>query len=106
MGLPDVPATRFVQVLVPAGQRLVSSSRVRVLPTQRGPQWWVGDGGVRFASTERCVVDAPRALGSLGEVRALVIGAVGCGATTALALRQELEAGGRAGSGLCRHPCG
>lgn len=102
LGLRDVPSTDFVQVLVPAARRLVSSQHVRVLPTVRAPETWRGPAGLRYASLERAVTDAARGACSLRDVRALVLSAVTSRLTTSEALREELDAGTRGGSAWSR----
>lgn len=102
LGVVDVPADEAVDVLVPAGRRRVSSSYVRVHPTVRPPRFWTSATGVRVADPHRAVVDAARRLGSLQDVRALVLSALQlrwCGLDE---LRAELEAGPRNGTAHCR----
>lgn len=102
LGLPYVPDGGAVPVLVPAGRRRVSTSRVAVMPTTRPPRYRAWQAGVRLAAPERCVVDAARALSDLRAVRALVLGALGTRRVRLEELVHELDSGARAGSALCR----
>ena len=102
LDLPDLPAGATADVLVPAGRRRVSSAFVRVQPTTRPPRCWRHSCGVWVADPHRAVVDAARRMTQLQDVRALVLAALRlrwCGVD---GLREELEAGARSGSALCR----
>jgi len=100
--VPYVVDAGAVPVLVPAGRRRVSTARVRVLPTTRRPNWWTWHDEVRVAAPARAVVDAVRAAGDLRTTRAVVLSAIGRGVVDLPGLREELEAGARAGSAACR----
>ena len=97
-----VPAGSAVPVLVSPKRGLVSTPFVQVLRTTRTPPARLREPGLRVAAVERCLVDAARASRDLREVRALVLHAVATGRATESALRSELDAGARGGSGLCR----
>lgn len=102
LGIRDAPQDRSIDVLVPAGRRRVSTTHVRVHPTERPPRFWSHASGVRVADPHRAVVDAARGLRSLQDVRALVLSTLHlrwCGLDE---LRVELDAAPRNGTALCR----
>jgi hypothetical protein len=66
------------------------------------PAEFYDDEGLRLAGTTRAIVDAARQCASLQDVRGLVMAALNGKHTTAAALRCELDAGPRRGSGWCR----
>lgn len=100
-GMRDVPDDDRVFLAVGPEVRLDLGPHVVLLRTGRSPESYV-TGGVRTASPVRAVVDAARHAGSLQDVRALVLAAVAGGWCDEPALREELDAGPRRGSGRCR----
>jgi hypothetical protein len=67
---------RFVDVLVPHGSQRVSRELMRIHRTRRMPSQLAADGAIRYVLPARAVVDTVRGLTDLGNVRAIVAGAV------------------------------
>jgi hypothetical protein len=74
-GMTGVQA-RHVDVLVPDGCRRVNRQFVRVHRTRRMPAQIAYDGAIGYVLAARAVVDTVRGMTDLGEVRAIVAGAV------------------------------
>lgn len=100
-GMRDVPDDERPCLLVDAELRLDLGPQAVLLRTKRMPESYLMEG-VRVAEPVRAVVDAARQCDSLRGVRALVLAAVGDGWCDEPALRAELDAGARRGSGRCR----
>ena len=96
------PRTALVDVLVPAGAQKRDAGFVRIHRTTRLPEPFGAEGGVRFAFPPRAVADAARGLTDIGDVRAVVAGAVQRGKCPVGPLRYELDNGSRRGSALLR----
>ena len=71
-----VPATQLVDVLVPHVRRRSSRGFVVLHRTIRVPPMYWADGPIRYAPPARAVADAAAGLSRLGDVRAVVAGAV------------------------------
>jgi hypothetical protein len=95
-GVRALPADRWVRVLVPHARQVPSVGYVRVHRTRRL------EPGAPVCSLPRAVADAGRWCGDVRALRALVDEVTGDGRTTVDALRQELDSGPAAGSGLLR----
>jgi hypothetical protein len=96
------PRTSLVDVLVPAGIRKRDAGFARILRTTRLPEPVGVAGEVRFAFPPRAVADAARGMTDIGDVRAVVAGAVQRGKCPIGRLRYELDNGPRSGSALLR----
>jgi hypothetical protein len=96
------PRTDLIDVLVPATAQRREAGFVRIRRTKRLPETVGVAGEVRYAFPPRAVADAARGLADLGEVRAVVAGAVQRGKCPIGALRYELDTGPRRGSALLR----
>jgi hypothetical protein len=96
------PHTSVVDVLVPAGTQKRDAGFVHILRTTRLPESVGVAGEVRYAFPPRAVADAARGLADLGDVRAVVAGAVQRGKCPIGALSYELDTGPRRGSALLR----
>ena len=96
------PRTALVDVLVPAGTQKRDAGFVRIHRTTRLPEPFGVAGEVRFAFPPRAVADAARGLTDIGDVRAVVAGAVQRGKCPVGPLRYELDNGSRRGSALLR----
>jgi hypothetical protein len=96
------PQTDRVDVLVPADVQKRDAGFARILRTARLPEPVGVAGGVRFAYPPRAVADAVRGLADIGDVRAVVAGAVQRGKCPIGRLTYELDAGPRRGSALLR----
>ena len=96
------PRTALVDVLVPAGTQKRDAGFVRIHRTTRLPEPFGVAGEVRFAFPPRAVADAARGLTDIGDVRAVVAGAVQREKCPVGPLRYELDNGSRRGSALLR----
>jgi hypothetical protein len=96
------PRTSVVDVLVPAGTQKRDAGFVRICRTTRLPETVGVAGEVRYAFPPRAVADAARGLADLGDVRAVVAGAVQRGKCPIGALSYELDTGPRRGPALLR----
>jgi len=94
------PAAR--DVLVPEEVQLAGAGFVRLHRTARLPRGFLVEGEIRYAFPPRAVADAARWLTDIGEVRAVVAGAVQRGLCPVERLVKELEEGPRQGSALLR----
>lgn len=101
-GMRYVQEQLAIPVLVHEDRRLVSTPWVQVLRSERRPRWKNYGGGFMVAAPARAVVDAARQAPDLRTVRALVLSAIGDKHVTEAELREELDAGPRHVSGLCR----
>jgi hypothetical protein len=97
-----VPATEFIDVLIPASAKRQDVSFVRVHRTTRMPEQAHLLNGIRWAVAARAVADTARAEFDLREVRELVAGAVQGGKCTIEQLAQELRTGPTRESGRLR----
>jgi hypothetical protein len=103
LGLRWLPQVETVRVLVPDSVRLPDSKLVRLTRTTGHEKLLTWNrAGVRFAATDRAIVDASRDLSDLRTIRGIVLGAVDDGHATAADLRDILDAGQRNGSALTR----
>ena len=91
---------RCVDVVVPEDVHRVDAGFVRLHRTARLPRGFCVAGEVRYAFPPRAVADAARWLADLGEVRAVVAGAVQRGLCPIERLVEELEQGPEAGIGF------
>ena len=96
------PRTDLVDVLVPAGVQKRDAGFARIHRTARLPERVAVAGGVQFALPPRAVADAVRGLADIGEVRAVVAGAVQRRKCPVGLLAAELDSGPRQGSALLR----
>ena len=96
------PNPAVVDVLVPAGTQKRDAEFVRIHRTTRLPEPTGIAGEVRFAFPPRAVADAVRGMTDIGDVRAVVAGAVQRGKCPIGRLRYELDSGSRQGSALLR----
>jgi hypothetical protein len=99
-GVRALPTDRWVRVLVPHARQVLSVGYVRVHRTRRMPP--PAGPPPRAVDLPRAVVDAGRWCGDVRALRALIDEVTGDGRTTVDALRQELDSGPAAGSGLLR----
>ena len=99
---PAGPCTGLVDVLVLAGTQKRDAGFVRIVRTARLPEPTGVAGAVRFAFPPRAVADAARGMTDIGDVRAVVAGAVQRGKCPIGRLRYELDNGPRRGSALLR----
>jgi hypothetical protein len=88
-----VPATNFVDVLVPMPIKRQGAHFVRMHRTTRMPDQTVVLNGIRWALAARAVADAARSEPDLREVLAVVASAVQGGKCTVPQLAEELRAG-------------
>jgi len=91
-----------VDVVVPEGVQRVDAGFVRLHRTVRLPRGFCVAGEIRYALPPRAVADSARWLADLGEVRAVVAGAVQRGLCPIERLVEELEEGPRQGSANLR----
>jgi len=91
-----------VDVVVPEDVYRVDAGFVRLHRTVRLPRGFCVAGEIRYALPPRAVADAARWLTDLGEVRAVVAGAVQRGVCPIERLVEELEQGPRQGSANLR----
>ena len=91
-----------VDVLVPLVNRRVDAGFARLHRTGRLPAGFCVAGESRFAFAPRAVADAARLMTDLGDVRAVVAGAVQRGRCSIQQLAEELTAGPAWGSALLR----
>jgi very-short-patch-repair endonuclease len=97
-----VPATYFIDVLVPAPRKRRDAAFVRLHRTTRMPQQIWRFGPLHCAPPARAVADAARDLTSLCDVRAIVADAVQHGKCNVPDLSAELNHGPSVGSALFR----
>jgi hypothetical protein len=100
LGITSAEPDRF-DVLVPARRRPESIAFVAIHRTARMPRY-IEQNGRSYAGPARALADAARAMTDLGEVRALIAGAIQSGDSSLEGLASELKEGGRPGSGLLR----
>ena len=98
----DVPRADVVDVLVPANVQKHDVRFVRVHRTSRLPRGFCVAGEVRYAFVPRAVADASRELTDIGDVRAVVAGAVQRRMCSIGHLVEELDHGPKQGSALLR----
>jgi hypothetical protein len=91
-----------VDVVVPGDVGRVDAGFVRLHRTRRLPRGFCVAGEIRYALPPRAVADAARWLTDLGEVRAVVAGAVQRGLCPVELLVGELGEGPKQGSALLR----
>jgi hypothetical protein len=91
-----------VDVVVPEDVQREDAGFARLHRTVRLPRGFCVAGEIRYALPPRAVADAARWLTDLGEVRAVVAGAVQRGLCPVERLVEELEQGPRQGSALLR----
>jgi hypothetical protein len=84
---------RLFDVLVPASRRPRSVGFVVIHRSARMPEGVIREGGRQYALPPRALADAARGLTGLGEVRALIAGAVQRRACNLTALAYELREG-------------
>jgi hypothetical protein len=96
------PHTDKVDVLVPAGVQKRDAGFARLFRTARLPEPVGVAGAVRFAFPPRAVADAARGMTDIGDVRAVIAGAVQRGKCPIGRLAYELDNGSRRGSALLR----
>ncbi len=96
------PETDVIDVLVPASHRATSRDFAVLHRTRRMPDAQLGDLALHYAPPSRAIVDAVRGLADLGDVRAVVAGAVQRRKTTIADLADELAAGPVRGSARLR----
>ena len=96
------PRTDAVGVLLPMNTQKRDAGFARIRRTARLPERVAVAGKVQFAFPPRAVADAARWLADIGEVRAVVAGAVQRGKCTVGPLVAELDGGPRQGSALLR----
>jgi hypothetical protein len=92
LGLSTAEPGHF-DVLVPATRRPRSAALVTIRRTTRMPQRVIREGSRFYALPPRALADAARFMADLGEVRALIAGAVQRGDCTLQALVRELRQG-------------
>jgi hypothetical protein len=97
-----VPATRRIDVLVPANRQCASRAFVTIHRTWRLPHAETHDLAIRFVPVARAVADAVRGLADRSQVRAVVASAVQKGLCTVADLVAELADGPVRGSLLFR----
>ncbi len=95
-------AARHVDVLVPAGCQRSSRRFVRVHRTRRMPAQVAFDRAIGYVLAARAVADTVRGMTDLGEVRAIVAGAVQQRICKIELLAAELPAGPVAGTAVFR----
>ncbi len=96
------PATRLIDVLVPASRPRRSCAFVAVHRTGRLPDAQARDLAIGYAAPARAVADTVLGLTARSEVRAVVASAVQQGRCTIAGLAAELAAGPVRGSALFR----
>ncbi|HUA28369.1 MAG TPA: hypothetical protein VMC03_05750 [Streptosporangiaceae bacterium] len=101
LGLTDSEPARF-DVLVPRSRRRESVAFISVRRSARIPQRVIRNGRRQYALPPRAFADAARGLTELGEVRALIAGAVQQGLCPLPALVHELGEGPIRQSALLR----
>ena len=103
LGLPWLPAVEEVHVLVPPDVRRRGGELIRVTRTSGydSLESWPAFQA-RLANPPRAVIDAARAMTTLRDARALVLGAVARKAARPNELHTLLDAGQRNGSALTR----
>jgi hypothetical protein len=92
LGLATAEPHRL-DVLVPAARRPGSVAFIRIRRTTRMPERIIREGGRSYVLPPRALADAARFTADLGEVRALIAGAVQRGDCPLGALARELEQG-------------
>ena len=97
-----VPGTDAVDVLIPANVQRHGVRFVRVHRSSRLPRGFCVAGEIRYAFVPRAVADAARELTDIGDVRAVVAGAVQHRMCSIEHLAEELERGPKQGSALFR----
>ena len=100
-GIATAP-TAAVDVLVPQDVQRADAGFARLHRTTRLPRGFCVEGEIRYAFPPRAVADAARGLTDIGEVRAVVAGAVQRGACAIGHLVEELDHGPKQGSALFR----
>jgi hypothetical protein len=100
-GIAVTPAD-VVDVLVPQEVQRVGAGFVCLHRTARLPRGFCVEGEIRYALPPRAVADAARGLTDIGEVRAVVAGAVQRGICAIGHLKEELDQGPKQGSALLR----
>jgi hypothetical protein len=105
LGLTSAEPGRF-DVLVPAARRPRSAAFVTIRRTTRMPRRVIREGSRFYALPPRALADAARFMGDLGEVRALIAGAVQRGDCTLQALVRELREGQTQNSARLRQVLG
>jgi len=98
----DVPRAGVVDVLVPTNVQKHDVHFVRVHRTSRLPRGFCVAGEARYAFVPRAVADAARELTDIGDVRAVVAGAVQRRMCSIGHLVEELDHGPKQGSALLR----
>jgi len=105
LGLSTAEPGRF-DVLVPAARRPRSAAFVTIRRTTRMPQRVIREGSRFYALPPRALADTARFMGDLGEVRALIAGAVQRGDCPLQALVRELREGQTQNSARLRQVLG
>jgi hypothetical protein len=105
LGLSTAEPGHF-DVLVPAARRPRSAAFVTIRRTTRMPQRVIREGSRFYALPPRALADAARFMGDLGEVRALIAGAVQRGDCPLQALVRELREGQTQNSARLRQVLG
>jgi very-short-patch-repair endonuclease len=98
----QVPDTREIDILIPAGRHRASREFVVVRRTTRMPRRFTALGPIRYTMPARAVADAALGLVRLADVRAVVAGAVQRNCCTAADIAAELTGGPRRDSGRLR----
>jgi hypothetical protein len=96
------PKGEIIDILIPAARRRQSLAYVMAHRTTRMPEMVIGPPSRDYALPARAAADAARWLTDLGEVRAVVAGAVQSQRCTLAELTDELRAGGIRDSALFR----
>jgi hypothetical protein len=97
-----VAYTEIVDVLVPTPTQRCDQSFVRLHRTGRMPELMQARGEIRYAPVARAVADTARAMGGIGDVRAVVADAVQRGRCPLEMLVAEARGGPTRGSALLR----
>jgi hypothetical protein len=105
LGLTALEPARF-DVLVPRNRRRESVAFIAVRRSARMPERVIRNGRRQYALPPRAFADAARGLTELGEVRALIAGAVQQGVCPPAALARELGEGPVRQSALLRQVLG
>jgi hypothetical protein len=95
-------STDVVDVLVPVTTQRKDREFVRLHRTARLPEQTYVLGEIRYAPVARAVADAARAMDEIGDVRAVVAGAVQKGAVQLAELVDEVQQGPVRGSAFLR----
>lgn len=96
------PETSSIDVLVHPQNRRPSRAFVAIHRTRRMPADGLERKGVAFTLPPRAVIDTSARLNRIGDVRAVVAGAVQSGHCTVADLQAELDRGPRRGMALMR----